>query len=64
MGNNTLLIKDTTARLVQLTELVKKRDVSVRQVLIEARVAYVDKGFEKDLGVQFRFTRYDKLFIF
>ncbi len=50
---NTLLIKDTDERLASIRALVRKLDVPVKQVLIEARIVVVTDSFERDLGARF-----------
>jgi type IV pilus assembly protein PilQ len=54
---NTLLVRDTAAKLEDINRLIKKLDVPVRQVLIESRVVSADDTFAKDLGVRFGFNR-------
>ncbi|MDE2294648.1 MAG: type IV pilus secretin PilQ [Gammaproteobacteria bacterium] len=55
---NTLLIKDTAERLASIRRLVRKLDVPVKQVLIEARIVVVTDQFERDLGARFGVTKY------
>ncbi len=54
---NTLLVRDTVAKLDDIHRLVKKLDIPVRQVLIESRVVSADDTFAKDIGVRFGFNR-------
>lgn len=54
---NTIWIQDTSHQLERVQDLVKKLDIPVKQVLIEARVVVVNKDFEKDLGVRFGVSR-------
>lgn len=54
---NTLWIQDTSDKLDEIRSLVKKLDIPVRQVLIEARIVNVEKKFEQDIGIKFGFTR-------
>ena len=54
---NTLWIQDTAASLAEVRALVKKLDIPVKQVLIEARVVTVTRDFERELGVRFGVTR-------
>ncbi len=54
---NTLLVRDTTAKLEDIHRLIQKLDVPVRQVLIESRVVIASDTFTKDLGVRFGFNR-------
>ena len=53
---NTLLVRDTAAKLEDIRRLVKKLDVPVRQVLIESRVVIANNDFSRDLGVRFGFN--------
>ncbi len=54
---NTLLIRDTAAKLEDIRRLVEKLDVPVRQVLIESRVVIAADTFSKELGVRLGFNR-------
>lgn len=47
---NTLYITATLSRLAQIREIVKKLDVPVRQVLIEARFVEASNSFNRTLG--------------
>lgn len=47
---NTLYITATLSRLTQIREIIKKLDVSVRQVLIEARFVEATDTFNRALG--------------
>jgi type IV pilus assembly protein PilQ len=49
---NTLLVQDTSERLLDIRRLVQTLDVPVRQVLIEARIVVVSDTFERDLGAK------------
>ena len=49
---NTLFVQDTPARLDQVRALVKKIDVPVRQVLIEARIVEASDTFTRNLGAR------------
>jgi type IV pilus assembly protein PilQ len=53
---NTLLVRDTAAKLEDIRRLVEKLDIPVRQVLIESRVVTVDESYAKGLGVRFGFN--------
>ncbi|HHH38513.1 MAG TPA: type IV pilus secretin PilQ family protein, partial [Sedimenticola sp.] len=53
---NTLLVRDTAAKLADIRRLVRKLDVPVRQVLVESRVVIANDRFVKDIGVRFGFT--------
>ncbi|OUR65977.1 pilus assembly protein PilQ [Methylophaga sp. 42_25_T18] len=50
---NSLLIRDTADQLVQITQLIERLDIPVRQVLIESRIVIANDDFTKDLGVKF-----------
>ncbi|HIP52508.1 MAG TPA: type IV pilus secretin PilQ [Chromatiales bacterium] len=54
---NTLLVQDTAAKLEDIRRIIKKLDIPVRQVLIEARIVVANNDFSKDLGVRFGFTK-------
>ncbi|MDR2877609.1 MAG: type IV pilus secretin PilQ, partial [Chromatiales bacterium] len=49
---NTLLIRDTSDKLIDIRKLVAKLDIPVRQVLIESRVVVANDDFSRDLGVR------------
>lgn len=55
---NTLLLQDTPQRLEQINRLVKRLDVPIRQVLIEARIVLVNNDFERQLGTQLGLTNF------
>lgn len=50
---NTLIIRETTRRLEEIKKLIRKLDVPVRQVMIEARIVVASNDFAKQLGVRF-----------
>lgn len=50
---NTLIVRETTKRLEEIKKLIRKLDVSVRQVMIEARVVIASDNFTENLGVKF-----------
>jgi type IV pilus assembly protein PilQ len=49
---NQLFVTDTPQRLADVSELLRKLDVPVRQVLIEARIVEASDTFGKSLGVK------------
>ncbi|MGJ7529396.1 type IV pilus secretin PilQ [Variovorax sp. GB1P17] len=49
---NQLFVSDIPSRLAQVTELIQKLDIPVRQVLIEARIVEASDTFGKSLGVK------------
>jgi type IV pilus assembly protein PilQ len=52
LRTNTLLVRDTSEKLVDIRNLVGKLDIPVRQVLIESRVVVANDDFSRDLGVR------------
>ncbi|MDB5811092.1 MAG: type pilus secretin PilQ [Betaproteobacteria bacterium] len=49
---NTLFVQDTPSRLEQVRTLVRKIDVPVRQVMIEARIVEASDTFTRNLGAR------------
>lgn len=49
---NTLFVQDTPSRLEQVRALVRKIDVPVRQVMIEARIVEASDKFSRNLGAR------------
>jgi type IV pilus assembly protein PilQ len=49
---NTLFVQDSPSRLEQVRALIKKIDVPVRQVLIEARIVEASDTFSRNLGAR------------
>lgn len=58
---NSIWLQDTAVKLAELKALIKKLDVPVSQVLIEARVVIINRDFEQDLGIRFGVTKPDSL---
>lgn len=56
---NTLLVRDTAERLVEIRKLAARLDIPVQQVLIEARVVIASRDFSKDLGIRFGLNKRD-----
>jgi len=50
---NTLIVRETAKRLEEIRKLIRKLDVPVRQVMIEARVVIAEDNFIESLGVKF-----------
>lgn len=50
---NILCVEDTKNRITSLHYLLKKLDVPVKQVLIEARLVSIDSDYEQELGIDF-----------
>ncbi|WP_394788979.1 type IV pilus secretin PilQ [Rhodoferax sp.] len=49
---NQLFVSDIPSRLAAVQDLIKKLDIAVRQVLIEARIVEASDTFGKSLGVK------------
>nr|WP_315430183.1 type IV pilus secretin PilQ [uncultured Albidiferax sp.] len=49
---NQIFVNDIPSRLLAVQELIKKLDIAVRQVLIEARIVEASDTFGKSLGVK------------
>ncbi len=49
---NTLLVRDTVDRLVEIRKLITTLDIPIRQVLIESRIVIANDGFSRDLGAK------------
>ena len=49
---NQLFVTDIPSRLEQVQELLRKIDIPVRQVMIEARIVEADDNFSRSLGVR------------
>lgn len=49
---NTLFVQDSPTRLEQVRALIKKIDIPVRQVLIEARIVEATDSFSRNLGAR------------
>ncbi len=53
---NTLLVKDISASLSNVRQVLDELDIPIRQVLIESRVVIANDDFSKELGVRFGVT--------
>ncbi len=53
MRTNQLCVEDIQNNINVIKNLVRKIDIPVKQVLIEARLASVDNDFERQLGINF-----------
>ena len=49
---NTLIINDTAQNIDKVRKMVDLLDVSVKQVMIEARIVRASTGFSKEMGVK------------
>jgi len=54
---NTLWIQDTPEKLNEISKLIQKLDIPIKQVLIEARIVSIDEKYEQELGIRFGLTR-------
>lgn len=50
---NILLVRDIPANMENIDKLIKRIDIPVRQVLIQANIASIDSDYEKELGINF-----------
>ncbi len=50
---NVLIVQDTPSKLEQVRTLIQRIDISIKQVLIEARVVIADDNFSRQLGARF-----------
>ena len=50
---NVLIVQDTPSKLDQVRALINRIDISVKQVMIEARVVIADDNFSRQLGARF-----------
>lgn len=53
---NMLLVQDTPLKIYEIQKLVRRLDIPVRQVLIEARIVLANDDFEEALGVRFGYA--------
>lgn len=58
---NAVLIEDTPHSILEAQHLIKKLDVPVKQVLIEARIVEVSRDFERTLGIRWDVSQPDHL---
>lgn len=49
---NQIFVTDIASKLVQVEEMIKKLDIAIRQVVIEARIVEASDTFGKSLGVR------------
>lgn len=53
MRTNILCIQDVESQFADIDALIKRLDIPVQQVLIEARLASIDSECERELGINF-----------
>ncbi len=51
--NNILFVQDTPTNLLEVKKLLKKIDVTTRQVLVEAKIVLAKKSWGRELGAKF-----------
>ena len=54
---NTIWLQDTPNKLEEVRNLVKKLDIPVSQVMIEARIVELKKDCEEDLGIRWGISK-------
>ncbi|MBV1897816.1 MAG: type IV pilus secretin PilQ [Cycloclasticus sp.] len=57
---NTLLVQETTDKLVEIRRIIERLDRPVRQVMIESRIVIANDDFTRDLGVRFGLSGVDQ----
>lgn len=50
---NTINVQDVAESINTIEQLIKRIDVPVQQILIEARLVSIDHDYERELGIQF-----------
>lgn len=53
LRTNRICIQDTPQHIENTENVIKRLDVPVQQVLIEARLASIDNDYERELGINF-----------
>lgn len=53
MRTNIVCVQDTAEHLLEIAKVIKRLDVEVKQILIEARLASIDNDCERELGINF-----------
>ncbi|MDF0605921.1 type IV pilus secretin PilQ [Neisseriaceae bacterium TC5R-5] len=54
---NTLIVNDISASIEKIRDIIRKTDIPVKQVLIEARIVEATDNWSRDLGVKLSFDR-------
>ncbi|MDP3088053.1 MAG: type IV pilus secretin PilQ [Methylotenera sp.] len=57
---NTIFVMDTARKLEEISALIQKIDIPVRQVMIESRLVIADDKYSKSLGARFGITQTGK----
>lgn len=50
---NGVIVRDTERQIEDISDFIKRIDIPIKQVLIEARIVNMDRDHEKDLGIRF-----------
>ncbi|MFC6670217.1 type IV pilus secretin PilQ [Marinobacterium aestuariivivens] len=53
---NVLMVRETAAQIEEIRDTLRRFDVEVAQVLIEARIVSASADFQKDLGIRWGFA--------
>ncbi len=49
---NSIVVTDTSAKLVEIRELIEKVDIPICQIMIEARIVIASSNINKQLGIR------------
>jgi type IV pilus assembly protein PilQ len=60
-ATNQVFVRDTTAVVEAIREVIRNVDIAPKQVMIEARIVEANLGFNKQLGVRMRASTSDTL---
>ena len=58
---NTLIVNDTAQKIDQIRKMIDLLDVSVKQVMIEARIVRATTDFSKEMGVKWGVATTDRI---
>jgi type IV pilus assembly protein PilQ len=53
---NVLMVRETAAQIEEIRDTLRRFDVEVAQILIEARIVSASNDFQKDLGIRWGFA--------
>ena len=54
---NIVIIKDKASNINEITQLIKRLDIEIKQVLIEARMVTIKESQKEEIGVRFGFSK-------
>jgi type IV pilus assembly protein PilQ len=57
---NMVFVNDVQVKIDEITRLIQKIDIPVKQVLIEARIVEANENFAKELGAKFGYNEGDQ----